>query len=69
MRERKVQKCQDKKSLDVLKSNVEKEMGSYYVISTGTKMKPKIKVINVLENDLDDIVKTCAQMPNTFFWK
>lgn len=46
--------CQDKHSLEKLKTNVEKELGAEYEIKVGNLQKPKIKIINVKSEDVND---------------
>uniref|UniRef100_A0A6P7F461 Uncharacterized protein LOC114326134 n=1 Tax=Diabrotica virgifera virgifera TaxID=50390 RepID=A0A6P7F461_DIAVI len=46
--------CQVKKSLENLKSNVERHLGAEYEIKVGKLNKPKIKIIDVNPDDLND---------------
>ncbi|XP_050515026.1 uncharacterized protein LOC126890215 [Diabrotica virgifera virgifera] len=46
--------CQDKKSLENLKSNVERHLGAEYEIKVGKLNNPKIKIIDVNPDDLND---------------
>uniref|UniRef100_A0A6P7GRZ8 Uncharacterized protein LOC114340061 n=1 Tax=Diabrotica virgifera virgifera TaxID=50390 RepID=A0A6P7GRZ8_DIAVI len=47
--------CNNKESLDNLKINAEKVLGADYEIKIASISKPKIKIINVHEKDIQDI--------------
>lgn len=47
-----VVQCEDKKSLEELKTKTQKELGQEYEITTGKKINPKIKIINVKKEHL-----------------
>lgn len=46
--------CEDKQSLENLKTKAQDKLGKEYVITTGRRLNPKIKIINVKEKELND---------------
>lgn len=65
--------CEDKKSLETLKTKTQNEFGQEYEISTGKKLNPKIKIINVkkehLMNENDFLAKIKNQNLSEHFDK
>lgn len=47
--------CEDKKSLENLKTKTQDKLGKDYVITTGKMLNPKIKIVNVKEEQLKDV--------------
>nr|CAH7768442.1 unnamed protein product [Callosobruchus chinensis] len=47
--------CQDEKSLEKLKINAARELGDEYEVKVGKLINPKIKLLNVKEDDVTNV--------------